>query len=137
MTLTAPGRGCHDVTAEIAAAAKAIGVGSNVRTGWLNVFVQHTSASLAVCDSTIAGAGDRLERALNETVPESWNDEFFVHTYEGPDDMPGHVKASIVGCPSPCPSWTASWVWAKRRVCFCASIATRVGTGATSTARWC
>ena len=98
VTLTAPGRGCHDVTAEIAAAAKAIGVGSNVRTGWLNVFVQHTSASLAVCDSTLAGAGDRLERALNETVPESWNDEFFVHTYEGPDDMPGHVKASIVGC---------------------------------------
>ena len=46
----------------------------------------------------MAGAGDRLERALNETVPESWNDEFFVHTYEGPDDMPGHVKASIVGC---------------------------------------
>jgi secondary thiamine-phosphate synthase enzyme len=98
VTLTAPGRGCHDVTAEIAAAAKAIGVGSNVRTGWLNVFMQHTSASLAVCDSTSSGPGDRLERALNETVPESWNDEFFVHTYEGPDDMPGHVKASIVGC---------------------------------------
>jgi len=97
VTLAGAGRGCRDVTAEIAAAAKAIGVGSEVRTGWLNVFVQHTSASLAVCDSTIAGAGDRLERALNETVPESWNDEFFVHTYEGPDDMPGHVKASIVG----------------------------------------
>ena len=97
VTLAGAGRGCRDVTAEIAAAAKAIGVGPEVRTGWLNVFVQHTSASLAVCDSTIAGAGDRLERALNETVPESWNDEFFVHTYEGPDDMPGHVKASIVG----------------------------------------
>jgi secondary thiamine-phosphate synthase enzyme len=69
-----------------------------VRTGWLNLFCQHTSASLTVCDRSIgSGSGDRLEKALNDTVPESWNDEFFVHTYEGPDDMPGHVKASIMG----------------------------------------
>jgi secondary thiamine-phosphate synthase enzyme len=98
VTLTAPGRGCHDFTADIAAAAEGIGMGSKVRTGWLNLFCQHTSASLTVSDSsTGSGAGDRLERALNDTVPESWNDEFFVHTYEGPDDMPGHVKASIMG----------------------------------------
>jgi thiamine phosphate synthase YjbQ (UPF0047 family) len=30
-------------------------------------------------------------------VPEKWNDDFFVHTYEGPDDMPGHVKSSLFG----------------------------------------
>ena len=98
VTLTAPGRGCHDFTADIAAAAEGIGMGSKVRTGWLNLFCQHTSASLTVSERSIgSGAGDRLERALNDTVPESWNDEFFVHTYEGPDDMPGHVKASIMG----------------------------------------
>ena len=38
-----------------------------------------------------------MEAALNAVVPERWNDEFFTHTYEGPDDMPGHVKSSLMG----------------------------------------
>ena len=47
--------------------------------------------------TTWAGAaGERLEAALNAAVPESWNREFFKHTYEGPDDMPGHVKSSLM-----------------------------------------
>jgi thiamine phosphate synthase YjbQ (UPF0047 family) len=40
---------------------------------------------------------DAFERALNDICPESWNDEFFRHTAEGRDDMPGHVKSTIVG----------------------------------------
>lgn len=37
------------------------------------------------------------ENSLNTIVPERWNSEFFQHTYEGDDDMPGHVKSSLVG----------------------------------------
>ena len=122
ITVTAPSRGCHDVTDQIERALApggALGLGldvndgagagghGGVRTGWLNCFIQHTSASLTVCDGsdsdgaaapgTGAGAGARLEDNLNRVVPETWNDEFFKHTYEGPDDMPGHVKSSLMG----------------------------------------
>lgn len=95
VTITAPGRGCHDVTSEI---EKAVAdVGSGVRTGVAHVFVKHTSASVAASERGAVDAGERLEAALNAVVPERWNDEFFTHTYEGPDDMPGHVKSSLMG----------------------------------------
>jgi len=120
LTVTAPGRGCHDITALIEAELApggGLGVGRGgggggaeagtgggtaaaaVHTGWLNLFIQHTSASLAVYDSYTSqgpASGARLEAALNRAVPESWNEEFFVHTHEGPDDMPGHVKSSLM-----------------------------------------
>jgi len=38
-----------------------------------------------------------MERMLSELIPERWNREFFEHTYEGPDDMPGHMKSSVIG----------------------------------------
>jgi secondary thiamine-phosphate synthase enzyme len=121
VTLTAPGRGAHDVTEAIAAGLKALraagGVGGGVAAGWLNLFIQHTSASLTVSSRAPAPApapapatatapraaeaeteaAARLESALSATVPERWNDEFFTHTYEGPDDMPAHVKSSLMG----------------------------------------
>lgn len=103
LTVTAPGRGCHDVTAEIERALAPGGAlrgeaSAAVHTGWLNLFIQHTSASLTVSDrGEGAAAGRRLEAALNRAVPESWNEEFFEHTHEGPDDMPGHVKSSLMG----------------------------------------
>jgi len=52
---------------------------AGVRAGVLNVFIQHTSASLTVAD---AAAAETLEEALNAVVPECWNREFFQHTYE-------------------------------------------------------
>ena len=97
VTVTAPRRGCHDITPQIEAAIEGV-LGGGVETGWLNMFIQHTSASLTVSDRSDADeAGEVLEAALNRTVPEAWNNEFFKHTYEGPDDMPGHVKSSIMG----------------------------------------
>jgi secondary thiamine-phosphate synthase enzyme len=83
----------------------------------LNLFIQHTSASLTVSSRAPAAApapapatasapraaeaeteaAARLESALSATVPGRWNDEFFTHTYEGPDDMPAHVKSSLMG----------------------------------------
>jgi hypothetical protein len=73
----APKRGCHDITADVEAAVRdALG---GVRAGVLNVFIQHTSASLTVADPE---AAEPLEEALNAVVPERWNRDFFQHTYE-------------------------------------------------------
>lgn len=72
VTVTAPSRGCHDITAQIEEALApggAVGSAGSVSVGWLNVFIQHTSASLTVSDNRpTEAAGKRLEAALNRTV---------------------------------------------------------------------
>jgi len=60
------------------------------------VLEKHTSASLCVGDTN-------LEPVMRDVVPEKWNQEFFEHTYEGPDDMPGHMKCSLLGCSATVP----------------------------------
>ena len=66
-----------------------------IRVGMLQVFIQHTSASLTInenADSTVRGD---FERFFNKTVPE--NAPYFQHDYEGSDDMPAHLKAAMLG----------------------------------------
>ena len=63
------------------------------RSSLLFVSTLHTSASLSL-STPIA---ENLEPYLNRIVPSHWNREFFTHTYEGDDDMPGHLKSSICG----------------------------------------
>lgn len=92
ITVQAPSRGCHDITDKVLAAVGEQVAG--VETGVMNLFIQHTSASLT-CASV--ADGEALETMLNEVVPERWNREFFKHTYEGDDDMPGHVKSTLMG----------------------------------------
>ena len=62
--------------------------------GWLQVFIQHTSASLTINENSDPDVRLDMETAANRICPESTP---FVHTCEGPDDMPAHVKASIFG----------------------------------------
>mmetsp|Transcript_78074 Transcript_78074/g.181111 ORF Transcript_78074/g.181111 Transcript_78074/m.181111 type:complete len:445 (+) Transcript_78074:91-1425(+) len=69
---------------------------AGVATGICLVHEKHTSASLCV------SCGD-LEPAFSRVVPEKWNTEFFQHTFEGPDDMPGHVKSTLIGCSTSVP----------------------------------
>ncbi len=82
-------RGVHSIDDQV---PKLAGGGGGV----VNAMIRHTSASMGIAD---AGAGMRgkLFNQFNASVPERWNEEFFVHTYEGPDDMPGHVKSSLFG----------------------------------------
>eukprot|EP00730_Choanoeca_flexa_P006200 TRINITY_DN12103_c0_g1_i3.p1 TRINITY_DN12103_c0_g1~~TRINITY_DN12103_c0_g1_i3.p1 ORF type:complete len:380 (+),score=59.69 TRINITY_DN12103_c0_g1_i3:1395-2534(+) len=58
--------------------------------------LKHTSAAITVGHDA-PSVGSQLEASLNSLVPETWNDKYFTHNYEGPDDMPGHVKSSLVG----------------------------------------
>jgi len=66
-----------------------------IKTGMLQVFIKHTSASLTINENADATVRDDFESHLNVMVPE--NASYYKHTYEGSDDMPAHIKASLLG----------------------------------------
>jgi secondary thiamine-phosphate synthase enzyme len=84
-------RGCHLITREIVEALPQI---ASFQTGLLQVFIQHTSASLTINENADRDVRVDLESSLNAIAPEDFP---YVHTLEGPDDMPAHVKASLMG----------------------------------------
>jgi secondary thiamine-phosphate synthase enzyme len=84
-------RGCHLITREVLAALPQT---AGVRIGLLHVFIQHTSASLTINENADSDVRHDLESSLNAIAPEDFP---YVHTLEGPDDMPAHVKASLMG----------------------------------------
>lgn len=84
-------RGFHLITAEIEAALRDL---PPLRVGLLHVFIQHTSASLSINENADPDVPRDLEMAFNAIARE---DLPYVHTMEGPDDMPAHVKASMIG----------------------------------------
>ena len=85
-------RGFHLITNEI---IKQIPEISNISIGQLQVFIKHTSASLTINENADATVRDDFESHFNKMVPE--NSPYFKHTYEGSDDMPAHLKTSILG----------------------------------------
>ena len=84
-------RGCHLITREVRQAIPEL---ADYRMGVLHVFIQHTSASLTINENADADVRTDLETSLNALAPENFP---YVHTLEGPDDMPAHVKASLMG----------------------------------------
>lgn len=91
IALTPRRRGFHLVTDEVLRAMPELG---EFRVGLLHVFIQHTSASLTINENADADVRADLESSLNALAPEDFP---HVHTIEGPDDMPAHVKASLMG----------------------------------------
>ena len=89
--LRARSRGFHLVTSEIIDAMPEVG---QIRTGIMQVFIQHTSASLTINENADPDVRVDFETAMNHAVPENLA---YIHTIEGPDDMPAHVKASMMG----------------------------------------
>lgn len=86
-------RGFHLITAEVLRALPEI---ADMKTGLCQVFIQHTSASLTINENADPTVRKDFEMFFNKTVRE--NDPDYVHDYEGPDDMPAHLKASLLGC---------------------------------------
>ena len=64
-------------------------------TGLLNILIQHTSAAITLNENADPTVRDDFERFMNVLVPE--NHPLYEHTDEGPDDMPAHLKASLIG----------------------------------------
>jgi len=90
--LKAKGRGFHLVTAEVLAQLPEL---ETVRVGLAHFLLQHTSASLTVNENADPTVRSDLDAYLDEAVPE--NQPYFQHTLEGPDDMPAHIKSSLMG----------------------------------------
>jgi secondary thiamine-phosphate synthase enzyme len=84
-------RGCHLITQEIEQRLPEL---RSIKIGLLHVFIQHTSASLTINENADRDVRTDLESSLNHLAPENFP---YVHTLEGPDDMPAHVKASLMG----------------------------------------
>lgn len=85
-------RGFHLITEEVLAELPDL---ENIRVGILHLFIQHTSASLTVNENADPDVRVDMETCFNHIAPESGLP--LVHTAEGPDDMPAHVKASLLG----------------------------------------
>jgi len=84
-------RGFHLITREIVQALPEL---QGITVGLLHIFIRHTSASLTITENADADVRTDLESAFNALAPEDFPYE---HTCEGPDDMPAHVKASLLG----------------------------------------
>ncbi|WP_100341362.1 secondary thiamine-phosphate synthase enzyme YjbQ [Mucilaginibacter auburnensis] len=85
-------RGFHLITTEVLNALPQL---SEIKTGICQVFIQHTSASLTINENADPTVRKDFEMYFSKTVPE--NDPEYLHDDEGPDDMPAHIKASMLG----------------------------------------
>ena len=90
--LTQKKRGFHLITPEI---MKAIDAEMNVQKGICHVFIRHTSASLTINENADPTVRKDFETFFNRAVKENAPD--FMHDTEGPDDMPAHIKSSLLG----------------------------------------
>ncbi len=90
--LKAHARGFHLITREVLQAIPEV---KAIKSGMLQVFIKHTSASLTINENADATVRTDFESHMNVMVPE--NAPYYLHNYEGPDDMPAHIKASLMG----------------------------------------
>ena len=90
--LTSFSRGFHLITDKI---VRAIPELNDIKIGQLQVFIKHTSASLTVNENADYTVRTDFESHFNKMVPE--NAPYYKHTYEGSDDMPAHIKSSLLG----------------------------------------
>ncbi len=117
LSIATTGRGSYEISARVAAAVRA----SGIRTGLCHVFIQHTSASLMLCENADPAVRTDLEAFMARLVPDG--DPLFTHTAEGPDDMPSHVRSiltqshlnlPIVGGRCALGTWQGVYLWEHR-----------------------
>jgi secondary thiamine-phosphate synthase enzyme len=92
ITISSKPRGFHSITDEVVSQFSDIG---ELQNGICQVFIKHTSASLTINEDADPTVRLDFESHFNELVPE--NQSYYQHTFEGSDDIPAHLKASILG----------------------------------------
>ena len=90
LTLSPYPRGFHLVTKDILQQLPSL-----PRAGLLNIFIKHTSAGLTINENADPSVRFDFEQVFNRIMPE--HEPYLTHTMEGPDDMPAHIKAALVG----------------------------------------
>ncbi|MGQ9642870.1 MAG: secondary thiamine-phosphate synthase enzyme YjbQ [Ignavibacterium sp.] len=91
ITLKSRSKGIYLITSEILAAIPEL---KSIRVGIANIFLKHTSASLSINENASADVRYDMEKFIDRLIP---NEKYFVHNYEGEDDMPAHIKTSLIG----------------------------------------
>lgn len=89
ISIEAHGRKLYDITPQVLQWANALGL----KTGLLTIYIQHTSASILINENYDADVLVDMEAFFNRLVPDG--DNLFIHTVEGPDDMPAHVRTAL------------------------------------------
>jgi secondary thiamine-phosphate synthase enzyme len=89
ISVSTRGRKLYDITSEVIAWAKH----SGLRTGLITLYIQHTSASLLINENYDHDVLVDMESFFNRLVPDG--DPLFIHTVEGPDDMPAHIRTAL------------------------------------------
>ncbi len=89
LQVKAQGRKLYDITPQVLQWANA----QNITTGLLTLYIQHTSASLLINENYDSDVLVDMEAFFNRLVPDG--DDLFIHTLEGPDDMPAHVRTAL------------------------------------------
>ena len=89
ISVKAQGRKLYDITPQVLNWASRLGL----KTGLLTLYIQHTSASLLINENYDSDVLVDMEAFFNRLVPDG--DRLFIHTTEGPDDMPAHVRSAL------------------------------------------
>lgn len=119
LTVRTSGRGTVNITESVRGAVRE----SGVQTGWVHVFVHHTSASLMLCENADPTVRQDLETFMARLVPDGA--PWFEHADEGPDDMPAHVRTVLTqsGLTIPVSAgrcalgvWQGVYLWEHRRM---------------------
>ncbi len=121
LSIKTTGRGSYNITRKI----QDIVLESNITTGLCNIFVQHTSASLMLCENADPQVRDDLETFMAKLAPDG--DPMFLHTDEGPDDMSAHVRTVLTASSLTIPIserrcalgiWQGVYLWEHRTSSF-------------------
>jgi secondary thiamine-phosphate synthase enzyme len=119
LTVSTRGRGTYDITRDV----RDVVAKSRVRDGLATVWIHHTSASLMICENADPDVRRDLEAFMARLVPDG--DRLFVHTAEGDDDMPAHVRSVLTQTSIGIPisdstlalgTWQGLYVWEHRTV---------------------
>ncbi|MEM9915166.1 MAG: secondary thiamine-phosphate synthase enzyme YjbQ [Planctomycetota bacterium] len=117
ISLATHGQGTTEITAQVRDLLRE----SGLTLGTVNVFCQHTSCSLVLMENADASARQDLEAFMQKLVPE--DEPYFVHTIEGPDDMPSHIKMALTRTSETIPfadgrlllgTWQGLFLWEHR-----------------------
>lgn len=112
-----PGRGFHEIGAELQRAVAE----SGVRTGICHVFLRHTSASLLITENADPDVRRDLEAFISKLAPDG--DPAYLHSMEGPDDMPAHIRSVLTSSELTIPvragrlalgTWQGAYLWEHR-----------------------
>jgi len=117
LSIRTQGRGTIDVTNEVEELVSR----SNIKDGLCNLFIQHTSASLILCENADPDVRVDLENFMQQMVKDG--DPLFRHTAEGPDDMPAHIRSVLTSSSLTIPiadgkcllgTWQGVYLWEHR-----------------------